>query len=184
LDNNGTTDVTLQHFHSQSFYSYGPSATSAAGRAGASGSILGVYANSAGTCSVGAGCYHYAVRFSNVSSIGPSHPDIANATNYYLRDGDGFSNSGWAEDPSAGFLGVRFDIGGNTHFGFVEIEVDTSANSNGGAINSPTVLSYGYETTPDAPVGVPEPSSLGLLALGASGIAALRRRRNATDDVR
>ena len=114
LNNDGFVDVTIQHFHSQSFYSNGSSATYAAGRAGASGSILGDFTTYGGyDCSPGStACFHYAVRFTNLSSIGPAHPDIANASNYYMRDGYGFPNSGWAADPSAGFLGVRFDIHG------------------------------------------------------------------------
>ena len=168
LDLNGDSvnDVTIYNLNSTSFYSSG------GGRAAASGSILGVViTNSYGT-------FLYAHKFSNFSSIDPS-ADIYADTQGYLRDGNGFYYSGWGYYPGPGLLGVRFDIGGNSHMGFVELEVDGSPNGSGLAGNIPVILSFGYETEPDTPLStpVPEPSSLGLLASGAVGLAAWRRRR-------
>ena len=59
-----------------------------------------------------------------------------------------------------------------TNYGWFRLEVNTTT---GGKI-----VDWAYETTPNASIkagAVPEPSSLGCLALGAAGIRTLRRRR-------
>ncbi|MCI0460397.1 MAG: PEP-CTERM sorting domain-containing protein [Gemmataceae bacterium] len=79
---------------------------------------------------------------------------------------------------SRAFLGVKFDIGGNTFFGWVDLEVNPSGWTG-------TVHGYAYDDmgqpilTGDtgAPQVIPEPHSLVLLALGAAGLAAMRARR-------
>ncbi|MCC6537394.1 MAG: PEP-CTERM sorting domain-containing protein [Bryobacterales bacterium] len=65
-----------------------------------------------------------------------------------------------------GTLGVRFMLGGVTPVkGFINARVDL------GSVTV-TVDQFGYDTG-----DVPEPGTVSLLALGAAGIAALRRRR-------
>ncbi|REK15941.1 MAG: PEP-CTERM sorting domain-containing protein [Planctomycetota bacterium] len=69
-------------------------------------------------------------------------------------------------------MGVVFEIpGGSPHFGFLDVAVAA------GAI---TVYGGGYESDPNTPIvaGVPEPGSLTLLAMGAAGLVAWRRRKN------
>ena len=71
----------------------------------------------------------------------------------------------------AKFLGVVFSFSGQTHYGWVGVEV---TNSTG------IIRDYAYESTPDTAIAagaVPEPSSLALLAMGA-GAMALRPRRD------
>ncbi len=152
LDNDGSFDVSIIHDHRISYYNLG------GGQVLADGTILGHFASYNGNlgeaCTSPTACYHYAIRFTNLSSIGPAHESMTNAPDYFLIDGPGFPLfSGWAEDPSAGFLGVRFEISGNTHFGFVEIEIDTGLNERDQPGNIPTILSYGYESIPNSEIG-------------------------------
>ncbi len=270
LNDDGSTDITIRNYAS---YSFGGS--SYAGRAFASGSAFGAVGHFFGT----AGPYNYANRLSRVSSIGPNAPlslvsprpgtagyydnIFANAQTWYFRDGTvGYPLSGWGSaynsynvsteaNNTPGFLGVQFDIGGNTHYGFVELDIDVSVlNGNGFAANVARIFSYGYEDVPDSHISgpgnadfdrdgdvdvadmlqfqrgvglptplqpdgdanrdgtvdgddlailesqfgdgsqpianlgaVPEPNTLGLIAVGAVGLSAVRRiRRNKQQD--
>jgi hypothetical protein len=75
---------------------------------------------------------------------------------------------------STGYLGLRFDIGSDTHYGWANITVNPDSTV---ALNT-----LGYESdagvsahVPLSPAAVPEGgSSLALLALGAAGIAGFR----------
>ncbi len=73
-----------------------------------------------------------------------------------------------------GFVGLEFEAEDGTHYGWLDIE---------GVITSPVikVRGWAYETEPGKGIvagAIPEPSSVGLLALGAGAIW-LRRRRQA-----
>ncbi len=63
-------------------------------------------------------------------------------------------------------IGLAFTLPDGLHYGYAEIL-------------GPTLVSYGYETTPGAPIAtgaIPEPASLSLLAFGAATLAVRRRR--------
>ena len=79
---------------------------------------------------------------------------------------------GHFDTPEERFLGLKFDFIGETFYGWVGVEVDQTDYT-------ATVTGYAYEDTGgDILAGeVPEPSPLALLAMGATGVAALRRRR-------
>ena len=99
----------------------------------------------------------------------------------------------WGSNPQNRYLGVKFLIDGETHYGWVRMTVSTSM---GGGMNA-TIDSYAYETDPDTPIcarevqpcpappgddATPEETgqnvggpSLGMLALGADGLALWRR---------
>ncbi len=87
---------------------------------------------------------------------------------------DGF----WPSDGSSAYLGFYFVASGTPFAGWADIA--TTANTN---TSSFEVLSYAYQNTPNTAIAAgdfgqaPEPSSMALIALGAAGLIALRRRR-------
>lgn len=75
------------------------------------------------------------------------------------------------------YIGLSFPAGGNTYYGWVRVDVNNAAKTF-------LVKDWAYES--EAGLGikagaglVPEPATLGLLACGAAGIAAIRRKRTA-----
>ena len=75
------------------------------------------------------------------------------------------------------FVGLSFPAGGNTYYGWVRVDVDNAAGSF-------VVKDWAYESNAGQGIVtgagiVPEPGALGLLAAGATGLAAMRRRRAA-----
>lgn len=86
------------------------------------------------------------------------------------------SSDGGAFLDTRGFLGVQFQIGGNTHFGWVDLEVDA-------ILGATRIYGWAYESFADTQIkvgatstAVPEPGTLATLALGAAGVLAWRRR--------
>jgi hypothetical protein len=76
---------------------------------------------------------------------------------------------------SDGLIGLSFPAGADTLFGWIRVATDQG----GGSFK---VVDWAYESTPltAIPAGVvPEPASLGLLAVGAAGLAAYRGKRRA-----
>jgi hypothetical protein len=83
----------------------------------------------------------------------------------------------FTEDDSGQF-GFQFFDGGDVHYGWGSLVVDLTAAGQGFRITE----AY-YQTTSGVPINVgavpvPEPSGVALLALGAAGVAAWKRRRS------
>jgi hypothetical protein len=74
------------------------------------------------------------------------------------------------------FIGLAFPIGGVTHYGWLRVDINNAAGTF-------VIRDWAYESSPGVGIvtgaGIPEPGTLGLLAAGAAGVAALRRRRAA-----
>lgn len=90
--------------------------------------------------------------------------------------GNGFALSQWLT-AGTGFVGFRFNTGAGLQYGWARITMDSGA-----PVHNFTLVDYAY-----AGVGesirtgqVPEPGSLGLLAVGAIGLLAWRRSRAKT----
>lgn len=84
------------------------------------------------------------------------------------------------------FLGLRFSINGQVHYGWARI----TTRSNLGKLGTIQLTGFAYETNPDTAIpagdrgptpsvdagGIPKLPSLGLLGLGAAGLNAWRRQ--------
>lgn len=73
------------------------------------------------------------------------------------------------------FIGLSFPAGGNSYYGWLRVDVNNAAGTF-------VVKDWAYESNADGGIAagdgiVPEPGSLGLLAAGGLGLAALRRRQ-------
>jgi hypothetical protein len=86
-----------------------------------------------------------------------------------------FGRSQWLA-AGTGYVGFRFNDGGGFQYGWARIKMDSGA-----PLNNFTLVSYAYGDlgTPvvAGQTAVPEPGSLGLLAIGAAGVLLWRRQR-------
>ncbi len=91
-------------------------------------------------------------------------------------------SGGLFEFGTTAHAGMRFEVDGETHYGWVLInEVDPNPEDDPsfeptGLVGAAFVVEYAYETEPDTPIVIPEPSTVGLLGVGALALW-LRRRR-------
>ncbi len=120
-------------------------------------------------------CYAYATNFLTPGAALGSTPSLTKAkllVRYTSIDPDTYQPvfDFYGEWPNginlSGIMGVSFLLGGVTPTnGFIDISVELASAS-------VTINQWGYNTS-----DVPEPSTMAMFALGAAGIAALRRRK-------
>jgi hypothetical protein len=93
-----------------------------------------------------------------------------------LAFGPGYAGSQFSD--TSGFIGFSFDAGAGTQFGWARVTAAGDA-----PVNTYTIEEYAWGmvgesiATGQTISAVPEPSSLGLLALGAVGVLATRRKK-------
>lgn len=100
-----------------------------------------------------------------------------------LRRKNNFSYTGQFLNSQAGFAGIEFNLGGVAHFGWIRLH---SSIGPGNAVTA-TAIDWAYNDVAGAsilagegvPSAAPEPSttSMALLAAGAAGVLAWRKRR-------
>ncbi|MEP6810924.1 MAG: PEP-CTERM sorting domain-containing protein [Chthoniobacterales bacterium] len=119
--------------------------------------------------------YNYASRLNLGQGIN-SRPFVLNQAT--LAAGNGYGNSQFLTAGTA-FLGFRFNTGAGMQYGWARITMDGSPG------NSFTLVDYAFGDVGDMitagqTAAIPEPGSLGLLALGGLGLVAWRRQRGKT----
>lgn len=98
----------------------------------------------------------------------------------YFKVGPDRGNAGYWPNNTPEFLGLSFQRSGLTYYGWAEISVDVTTQN-----ATATLYEVAYNNVAGQPIttpalaSIPEPSSLALFALGAIGIAALKKRRKA-----
>jgi hypothetical protein len=129
--------------------------------------------------------------------VGPNSP-FTPTQSFLLEESTGSAYSTVRFCPWAGpqshkaYLGVRFNISGEMHYGWIRVTVDQ--------FSSITVTGYAYETVPNKPISTgnesgaikttmltptdpvpfaPQPASLGMLARGAEALMLWRREETA-----
>jgi hypothetical protein len=80
--------------------------------------------------------------------------------------------------PGIGYIAFRFDNGAGTQYGWARVDME------GAPGNGYTIVDYAYADPGESifagqTAAIPEPASLGALALGAVGLMSMRRKRAA-----
>lgn len=148
---------------------------------GSSGSVAGAFLVGIGGFFLKTGSLNSVRRlassfnFSSVSagSFSPNVGTLRSATDA------GQSRGQWPSVvTTSGFAGVAFiDTQGHSHLGWIRLAIQNDA---AGLPVQLTAVDWAWQTVEGSPIhvgSVPEPSSLALLAAGAAGVAAFRRRR-------
>jgi len=191
LDGDGNVDVTvnLEHRTSGGVSAGFSGVTNLGGGAflqvGVPGNqlISGFSANSFG----------FARKLSSGQTIGPIATFPGSSTDLIAQGqfaAAGFSNGSltgstladpgaWALSSSA-FAGVRFQRAGSDQFGWIRLHFADTTNN--GLADTATIVDWAWESTSGKSIqagNAPEPAPLALLAAGALGIGAFRRKKAA-----
>ncbi len=156
--------------------------------------LLAWGANRRGTSvEIGAGGYYgKALALPRGAKIGPSASLFSNYTDLVEATESGpprYSRGYWGGNIKNRYLGVKFQLNGQTHYGWIRLTVTTNVKSGKPSLEA-TITGYAYETvankaikagtaaTAEAAVRGAERhagASLGMLAAGAEGMPLWRR---------
>jgi hypothetical protein len=138
----------------------------------------------------GTSTFAYGTKLNSGDQVGPAAPTGSVWKNvgqvilgsFYRFNGVVTPYGGFASGatPSSsvvrGFVGFRFNVGGNTRYGWLDVEIRGSS----GAANTGGIFFFGaaYEDSGQQ-ITIPAPGSMAALALGAVACARRSRRRTA-----
>jgi hypothetical protein len=125
----------------------------------------------------GGGSYPYVSKLG--ANVNPAaHGFVTGANGFFTSFGTmafrgGYGNDQWL-DAGTGFVGFRFNTGAGIQYGWVRLTM------NGSPLNSFTMVDFAWADPGENILTgqIPEPGSLGLLALGALGLVAWRKQRS------
>lgn len=172
IDGNGTSDIGIGQRNGLSAGTGGGAIVVAP-----TGGTLGIV----GSSSLG---YNYAARLTAGANIGAGAAFLTLTGTGFpgrasLASNTGFPLSQWATpSPSVGYIGIRFTGVNGTEYAYLHLSI---ASNTAAVPRQITLLDGAYQSTPNTAIAagaVPEPSTtcLGLVALGAAGLVAHRRR--------
>jgi hypothetical protein len=141
---------------------------------------------------VGGDFYSKALALSRGVTIGPSPSfsfsgALIEGTN--SSQGGYYSRGYWGGNPTNKYLGVRFQLKGQTHYGWIRLTVTVDTKSKKPSLEA-TITGYAYESVANKPIkagaaamatvdarvsDVTNRPSLGMLAAGAEGMTLWRR---------
>jgi len=136
----------------------------------------------------GSGFGFLAIALSSGQQVGPSSGlnflysvpgllEIAMIRTYGPNPTDGAGDPTWT-DGRHHFLGLDKLSGTDHHYGWVELSLsDSGAPTVGQPWYDATIYGWAYETQPNVPVTIPEPSTAGVLGMIAAGLCLTRRKR-------
>ena len=180
IDGSGTTDFTFGGYAHFSPAVIGPTYANPIGSVGVGGAsnyfFYNTYFNKVIQKGQFPGTTYWARRFPSGYQIGAgnSNWDYGGALQAQAT-WMGFSIFAGSFNGNTGFIGVEFYKLGdsNPYYGWIEYQGDEDSLSG-------TILGWSYESNPAAPINttpIPGTFGLGLLALGAAGVARLRQRK-------
>ena len=141
------------------------------------GALVGVFNNGAAYGNVVAFSANGYSYVSNLASGVNISTQAAGGVFGTLAYNGGYANSQFVN--TSGIFGFSFDAGNGLQFGWARITAAGDAPTNTYTIEEYAFASVGEEIAAGQTVAaIPEPSSLGLLALGAVGVLATRRKKH------